>query len=66
MQVSDVKTPLSSVARMCDAGHTNVCRKDRGGIADLSIVQEIKFYRVDSVQPRRESEREVGGGQRGE
>ena len=49
MQVTDVKKPLMSVARICDAGHRVVFTKDGGSIQHEVSGQTTKFKRVDNV-----------------
>ena len=49
MQVTDVKKPLMSVARICDAGHEVVFRSNGGTITHTSTGQTTKFQRVDNV-----------------
>ena len=49
MQVTDVKKPLMSVARICDAGHRVVFTKDGGSIEHEVTGQTTKFDRIDNV-----------------
>ena len=49
MQVTDVKTPLMSVAMICDAGHRFVFTRNGGTIAHKVTGQTTKFKRVDNV-----------------
>ena len=49
MQVTDVKKPLMSVARICDAGHEVVFRSNGGTITHTRTGQTTKFQRVDNV-----------------
>jgi hypothetical protein len=49
MQVTDVKKPLMSVARICDAGHEVVFTAEGGRIKHLGSGQVTKFQRVDNV-----------------
>ena len=49
MQVTDVRKPLMSVARVCDAGHTVVFRRDGGEIVDNETGKATKFSRVNNV-----------------
>ena len=49
MQVTDVKKPLMSVARICDAGHDVVFTSSGGTIIHRARGQATKFNRVDSV-----------------
>lgn len=49
MQVTDVKKPLMSVSRICDAGHRVVFTKGGGTIEHEVTGQVTKFGRVDNV-----------------
>ena len=49
MQVTDVKKPLMSVARICDAGHRVIFTKDGGTIEHEVTGQTTKFKRIDNV-----------------
>ena len=49
MQVTDVKKPFTSVARICDAGHRIVFTKNGGTIEHEVTGQTTKFKRVDNV-----------------
>ena len=49
MQVTDVKKPLMSVARICDAGHVVTFMADGGTIRNLKTGQRTTFDRVDNV-----------------
>ena len=49
MQVTDVKKPLMSVARICDAGHEVIFKSDGGIIKHMKTGQETKFQRIDNV-----------------
>ena len=49
MQVTDVKKPLMSVARICDAGHEVVFQSGGGYIKHTESGQITKFNRVDNV-----------------
>jgi len=49
MQVTDVKKPLMSVARICDAGHEVVFASSGGYIRHCSTGQLTNFDRVDNV-----------------
>ena len=49
MQVTDVRKPLMSVARICDTGHKVVFTSDGGEIIDIKSGQVTKFDRVDDV-----------------
>ena len=49
MQVTDVKKPLMSVARICDAGHNVVFTKGGGYIEHMETGQKTRFIRVDNV-----------------
>ena len=49
MQVTDVKKPLMSVARICDAGHEVVFTAGGGMIKHVKTGQVTKFNRVDNV-----------------
>jgi hypothetical protein len=49
MQVTDVKKPLMSVARICDAGHEVVFRSNGGTITHTGTGQTTKFQRIDNV-----------------
>ena len=49
MQVTDVRKPLMSVARICDAGHRVVFTKSGGIIQHESTGQTTKFQRIDNV-----------------
>jgi hypothetical protein len=49
MQVTDVKKPLMSVARICDAGHQVIFRNDGGTIIHTETGQTTKFQRIDNV-----------------
>ena len=49
MQVTDVKKPLMSVARICDAGHEVVFQSGGGYIKHTGSGQITKFNRVDNV-----------------
>jgi hypothetical protein len=49
MQVTDVKKPLMSVARICDAGHNVVFTKGGGYIEHVTTGQRTKFVRIDNV-----------------
>jgi hypothetical protein len=49
MQVTDVKKPLMSVARICDAGHEVLFRSNGGTITHLGTGQTTKFQRIDNV-----------------
>jgi hypothetical protein len=49
MQVTDVKKPLMSVARICDAGHEVVFSTKGGIIRHTTTGQETRFDRVDNV-----------------
>lgn len=59
MQVTDVKNPLMSVSRVCDAGQSVMLRKNGGTIPHLATGQETKFHRVDNVY--RLKARVIGG-----
>ena len=49
MQVTDVKKPLMSVARICDAGHEVVFQSGGGYVKHTGSGQITKFNRVDNV-----------------
>jgi hypothetical protein len=49
MQVTDVKKPLMSVARICDAGHEVTFTSGGGMIRHVKTGQVTKFNRVDNV-----------------
>ena len=49
MQVTDVKKPLMSVSRICDAGHKVVFTPAGGEIVHLKSGQTTKFHRIDNV-----------------
>ena len=49
MQVTDVKKPLMSVARVCDAGHEVTFRANGGEIKHVESGQITKFDRIDNV-----------------
>jgi hypothetical protein len=49
MQVTDVKKPLMSVARICDAGHEVIFSAKGGVIKHVKSGQSTKFERVDNV-----------------
>jgi hypothetical protein len=49
MQVTDVRKPLMSVSKICDAGHSVTFRSDGGEIVDERTGQVTKFNRVDDV-----------------
>ena len=49
LQVTDVKKPLMSVARICDAGHEVVFQSGGGYIKYTGSGQITKFNRVDNV-----------------
>jgi hypothetical protein len=49
MQVTDVKKPLMSVARICDAGHEVTFTSGGGMIKHVKSGQVTKFNRVDNV-----------------
>ena len=49
MQVTDVKKPLMSVSRICDAGHRVVFEANGGSIEHKGTGQITKFDRVDNV-----------------
>jgi hypothetical protein len=49
MQVTDVKKPLMSVARICEAGHEVIFTSSGGVIRHLATGQETKFGRCDNV-----------------
>jgi hypothetical protein len=49
MQVTDVKKPLMSVARICDAGHEVHFTKDGGYIEHVESGQLTSFNREDNV-----------------
>ena len=49
MQITDVRKPLMSVARICDTGHKVVFTSDGGEIIDIKSGQVTKFDRVDDV-----------------
>ena len=49
MQVTDVKKPLMSVARICDAGHEVTFTSGGGLIKHVKTGQVTKFNRVDNV-----------------
>ena len=49
MQVTGVKKPLMSVARMCDAGNDVVFQKEGGLIKHTENGQNTKFDQEDNV-----------------
>ena len=49
MQVTDVKKPLMSVSRICDAGHRVVFEANGGSIEHKGTGQITRFDRVDNV-----------------
>jgi hypothetical protein len=49
MQVTDVKKPLMSVARICDAGHEVTFTSGGGSIRHVKTGQVTRFNRVDNV-----------------
>ena len=49
MQVTDVRKPLMSVARICDAGHEVVFKADGGYIKHIETGQRTAFNREDNV-----------------
>jgi hypothetical protein len=49
MQVTDVKKPLMSVARICDAGHEVTFSATGGAIKHMKTGQVTSFERVDNV-----------------
>ena len=49
MQVTDVKKPLMSVARICDAGHEVTFSATGGAIKHMKTGQVTNFERVDNV-----------------
>jgi hypothetical protein len=49
MQVTDVKKPLMSVARICDAGHEVTFSSSGGVIKHVKSGQVTKFDRIDNV-----------------
>ena len=49
MQVTDVNKALMSVAKICDAGHTVVFRRDGGLIWNDTSGEETKFRRENNV-----------------
>ena len=49
MQVTDVNKALMSVAKICDAGHTVVFKRDGGLIRNDSSGEETKFRRENNV-----------------
>ena len=49
MQVTDVNKALMSVAKICDAGHTVVFRRDGGLIRNDTSGEETKFRRENNV-----------------
>jgi hypothetical protein len=49
MQVTDVKKPLMSVARICDAGHEVTFSSSGGMIKHMKTGQVTRFDRVDNV-----------------
>ena len=49
MQVTDVKRPLMSVARICDAGHRVVFTKAGGHIEHEDTGEKTHFKRIDNV-----------------
>ena len=49
MQVTDVRKPLMSVSKICDAGHEVVFNKTGGKIIHLEGGQITKFDRVEDV-----------------
>ena len=49
MQVTDVRKPLMSVSKICDAGHSVTFRRDGGEIVDDRTGQMTKFNRIDDV-----------------
>ena len=49
MQVTDVRKPLMSVAKICDTGHKVTFSSHGGEIIDLKTGDITKFDRVDDV-----------------
>ena len=49
MQVTNVRKPLMSVSKICDAGHSVTFRSDGGEIVDDRTGQVTRFNRVDDV-----------------
>ena len=49
MQVTDVNKALMSVAKICDAGHTVVFRRDGGMIRNDTSGEETMFRRENNV-----------------
>ena len=49
MQVTDVRKPLMSVARICDAGHQVTFTNEGGNIKHLQTGQTTHFDRIDNV-----------------
>ena len=49
MQVTDVSKALMSVAKICDAGHTVVFRRDGGLIRNNTSGEETRFRRENNV-----------------
>ena len=49
MQVTDVRKPLMSVARICDAGHNVTFTNGGGFIEHVTSGQVTRFDRVDNV-----------------
>ena len=49
MQVTEVNKALMSVAKICDAGHTVVFKRDGGLIRNDTSGEETKFRRENNV-----------------
>ena len=49
MQVTDVRRPLMSVSRICDAGHRVVFEADGGYIEQVDTAERTRFQRVANV-----------------
>jgi len=49
MQVTDVRKPFMSVAKICDTGHKVTFSSHGGEIIDLKTGDITKFDRVDDV-----------------
>ena len=49
MQITDVRKPLMSVSRICDAGHSVTFRRDGGYIEHEQSGQRTHFQRMDNV-----------------